>query len=1014
MSYVSLHNHTDNSIGFDGFQTVKEMVARAKELGYPAIGQTEHGSLRGTIEFYEECKQQGIKPVLGIEFYFTPDCSIKDRKMTFHLCAYAMDQTGYYNMKLLDSYAYKEGNFYYKPRIDWHYIEKFNKGLIFSSACLQSIIRSDDGERWFKKFHDLLGDRFYAEVQCNEMDEQREYNQKVIALAQKYHTKVIVTTDAHYSIKEHAYYHKLWIGITGKSYHDTENYLFSEEEVRNSPMMKGLPVDEYIANTQEIADRCDVVIEMDGNNMAEYPTNDPERDVREICSRRWAELVPQDNEFAYRERFEEEIKVLREQNYLTYLLMVWDMLNYCKQADILSGWGRGSVGGCLVAYLMGIHKVDPIKHGTLFFRFVNPYRRSMADVDTDVDSRYRGKVIDYLKKKYGYVTKIMTLNRLGDPDKGGIGKAALKRAGQALGFEPSTMNNIAGAIDESLDEVLTIDSPLTQEQRETLLDVAKHFYGRIEKVGIHASGIMIFKRNPIEFSPVEGCNSHDSSTGKAEYIRAAAYSNHAMEELFHCLKLDVLGLQTCSCLKMTVDEIKRNTGKVIDLEQIPLNDPDTLKMYANGDLNGVFQMDGHGMQELARQVNVSSMEDIFALIALYRPGCLLSGMTEQYVQGKNGEEVQYPCDTYKEVLKSTYGVLVYQEQTMILSQKMAGYNMGQADALRKIIGRKEKTKIDKAVAELHTAIVNHGYSEDIAQFVCMQVKNAGSYQFNYSHSVEYGIMSYLTAYLKCHYPAYLMVAMLNLKKNNKEKTHGYIKELHKLGITIVPPSFKDGNADWVVLDDKTVQIGLSAVKGIGANVNRDVRLDSFASIVHGNNKRVLFSLIKSGALDYLGIDRGLMMANVEPMIKANKRIEQCEERIKKYTEQGNATMVGKWKDKLQEAKSLSIQRPTSKFDYAQGEVETLGWTEKPLPKIKEGHISKIYTKNDKNGNEMAWLTLGTDYGQIRATVFASGWKEVRAAAVVGESCKFEVTEQGILKEICIKGKVYKTNKRRRA
>lgn len=728
---VNLHTHSEHSTGFDGYQTIPEMVGRAKELGYPALALTDHGTMGGILDFSAECEKQGIKPIYGMEAYFCANHAVKDKALTHHLVLLAMNEQGYYNLKKMDSISYTEDYYYYKGRIDKALLTKYNEGLICLSACMASIINTENGEEWFKWYKDLFGDRFYAEIQPLNLIEQQEYNAKVITLAKRYDVPLVVTTDAHFARKEDLPYHKLWVGLRGGNvYHDDENYLWSEEEIWETWWIPTEVKKECIENTHAIAERCNVSLKMEGNHYPKFETDDDEKQIRDICRKAWREKVPKGKYKEYASRFEAELKTLKEVGYLNYLLITWDMLNWCHDHDIMTGWGRGSVGGSLVAYLMGLHKIDPIKFGTKFFRFVNPYRVSPPDIDDDVSTRHRGKVIDYLKEKYGNVSKIFTLNRLGDPDKGGVGKSAIQRAGQALKIEPSVIDEITKQVSSSIDDVLEINSELSKEEREKLVDVAKHFYGRLEKRGIHASAILITPDEIENYCPLEGCYSTDTSTGKRVWIRAAAYDWHKLESEFGLLKEDILGLNTLDLISDTIESVSKHTGELIYIENIPLDDAEVYKLYSEGHLDGVFQMESRGMRGTAKELGVTCFDDVAALVALFRPGPIDSGMLQQYIDGKHGAEIEYPCEVMKKVTEKTYGVIVYQEEAMLIAMQMAGYNLGEADALRKVIGRKELTKIDAAVHDFVTAAIKKGHSEEAAKAVGEQLKAAGRYIFN--------------------------------------------------------------------------------------------------------------------------------------------------------------------------------------------------------------------------------------------------------------------------------------------
>ena len=429
--YSSLHVHSHFSI-MDGYQTMKELVGRVKELGQSAVALTDHGTMRGIVEFYRECKSQEVKPILGCEFYFCPDVSIRERSFTHHLVLLAMNEVGYRNIKELDTIAYEENHMFYKPRIDEDDLRAHSEGVICLSACMASIVNTDAGEDWFVKFKEIFGDRFFAEIQPLNIDRQWTYNDKVIGLARKYNVPLVVTTDAHFARKEDEPYHQLWLQIHGNGYHDDENFLWSEDEIMATPWIPQEVKREAIDNTARIADMCNVEIEFGGMHYPVYTERDPEEVVTEICRNNWKAKVPHGKYAEYAERFKAEMKDLKATNYLNYLLIIWDLVNWCVKNNIPVGEGRGSAAGCLVGYLMGFHKIDSIKYDTAFFRFCNPQRQSPADIDTDVSTDNRGKIIDYIREHYGTVYKVTTYGYTKNPDKPDVGKQAVLRAQQAL------------------------------------------------------------------------------------------------------------------------------------------------------------------------------------------------------------------------------------------------------------------------------------------------------------------------------------------------------------------------------------------------------------------------------------------------------------------------------------------------------------------------------------------------------------------------------------------------------
>lgn len=1153
--YISLHNHSHYST-LDGYQTVPEMVSRAKELGYHSLALTDHGTMRGIIDFYEECHKQEIKPIIGCEFYFCETPEIRDRSLTYHLVLLAKNDIGYHNIKLLDSESYREENFFFNGRLPLDYLREHSKGLICLTACMAGVLNSDKADWWMQTLKEIFPENLYAEIQPLNIPEQQEYNAKVIGLARKYEVPLVVTTDAHYAIKADKEYHSLWTGIKGVQYHDDENYLWSKQEIMETAWIPDNVKDECIANTEEIAKQCNVTIEMGGNHYPDYPVANPANKIREICRGTWKDKVPKGKYKEYAERFESEMVDLEKAGYFNYLLVIWDMLKHCIEKGIPVGEGRGSASGSLVGYLMDIHKVDPIVRGTEFFRFCNPYRVSPCDIDTDVSTVYRGEIIDYVKERYGYICKIMTIGYTKNPEKHEVGKAAVQRAGQALKLEAQALKRLVKGIELDMNEIL-MSTEFDEETRERLYDVAQHFSYRLHKIGIHASAILVTPDEIENYTPLEGCYSTDVSTGERKYIQAAAYTYHQLEAM-GCLKLDILGLGTLD----VIDECLLSTG--MTMADIPLDDEATYKTYADGNLLGVFQMESSGMTRTAQQLGVSNFNDIAALVALFRPGPIYSGMLQQYIDGKNGKEIEYPCEVVKKLTENTYGVLVYQEQVMKIAMEMAGYTLGQADVLRKVIGRKEVTKIDKAVEEFVMACKEQGYDESIAKPVAEQIRAAGAYIFNKclsgreyifrqnagkeglsigemykichdkdfaivtghkslhgkyrqlgygkaysmvgdgiiqndiidirysgklpvyvvttesgkqvrctmnhklptpngiklleelgvgdllyvdggyntkasdcltkkgtkprlietekivsieyectedcydvemkapnhnfvvgsgivvcnSHSVGYAQLSYKTAYLKIHYPVPYMCALIN-SKSKQEDVQKYIPELNRLAIQLLPPDYSIGNLKWQV-EGKAIRIGLNYIKGVGKALK--LGATTWEQFITMNNKTVCTALIKAGAMDFLGKDRGWMLANLEDNAKKLAYMEKCKERIEFYTGQGKASGVAMWKKKL--ADTVMLNDSGKGYDVAKGEMEVLRLTFHTVPKILVGIASVVQEFEDKNKKVMARVIFDTDYGEYKCVVFVSQWKQETRRGRYGKIIRGITIEQG--------------------
>lgn len=983
--FTHLHVHSDHSL-FDGYQTIDEILNRVKELGQEAVAITEHGTMASTIEFHKKTLEQDIKPIIGCEFYFCEDKFIKDRAFTHHLILLAKNETGYMNLKRLNKIAFNkdDGHFYFKPRIDSKELTEYSDGLICLSACLASIINTEDGEKWVQYFKNIFGDDFYLEVQPHPIDEQKEYNFKLLSYCARYKVKAVVTTDAHYSKKEDAAWHKKWIGLQKGEYYTTDtNYLWSEDELLNSNFLPQNITRELIRNTQEITNKIEIYdLAPAGNHFPTYPTNNACEKIKEICRSVWKDKVPQGHYKEYGDRFLYELSMLEKCGYTNYLLLTWDFLNWCKRNNIFTGVGRGSVGGSVVAWLLGIHHVDPIKYNLLFERFCNPERVSAPDIDNDLQTSRRGEAIGYLIKQYGNVMKIRTYSYLGN-------KSAIKRAGQVLGIEPTIVNDITKQIEE-IDDVINVRAKVNKEK---LIDTAKQFYGRMGAFGSHASAVLITPDDTINYVPIEYQSVSDESLdGERIWTQVASGDFHDLEN-FGLMKLDVLGLNTLDVIDNTLKQIKDK----VDIYNLDTNDEKVFKLYQKGDLLGCFQMDSSGMRKLAKDMKVSCFENIIALVALFRPGPLGSGLVDSYVNGKNGGRIIYLCKEIEEVLSPTYNVIVYQEQVMLLAQKLAGYTMGQADMLRKIIGRKEEDKIEKATQDFKAAVIKNGFSKEIAEYIGNQIKAAGRYIFNKSHATAYGYLSYITAYLKVYYPKEFMCALINSKKDQKDVVP-YVAECKRLKIKILPPDLRKGNLEWQA-EEEGIRVGLTYIRNVGSQVDT-IHYKDYQDVVEHNNKKITEGLIKAGAMDFLNIPRGKMLMQLVSMQDFLKRKNTCKQKvdenslalenaklkndakeIRKYERQ-----LASWKEKLEKC-TLEETTDWQEVSNCQLENEVLKFTFSEIPRVKDATIKQIKLHKDKKGKEMAFVVFSTNYREYNCTVFTRQWKTWKDDFSIGAKCK---------------------------
>lgn len=807
--FINLHNHSDYSI-FDGFSSVKQIVGRAVELGQPAVGLTDHGTSTGLYPFYKECKKQGIKPVLGIEFYFTPELGIKDKKNYHHLILYAKNLEGYKNLLALNTFAHQ--NFYNKPRINFEAIKKHHAGLILTTACLGGLLKRVDREEWLLKFRDLFGDDLYIEVHTNEIPEQKILNQDAVALGKKYDINLLAAVDSHYSLKEDADTHRQWKNISkdGDYYNTDDYYLMGDAEVFHRLLSISLldPEDINIAmrNTISLADKCNVEIPTGVQNYPNFNKSNPKEYIRDICYR----SVPDD----YKPRLDYELDTIDKANYNNYLAILTDIVQEARDSGIQVGIGRGSAAGSLSCHLLGITGLDPIKWGLMFERFLHLERVTPCDIDIDFPQERRQEVINIIRNKYHHVYHVRTINSVGM-------KAALQRAGQALKRPPKE-------IDQTSKLIVTLDDIEDQE----LQGLSKKFLTKIPNFGVHASAIVIFPDDPSNWCSIEKQGD--------EFV--AAYDFHHLEEL-GILKLDILGLKTLDVITETI------AGEKIDIYNLP-EDPGVFDMLCAGKTEGVFQIESNMMKGLIKRIRPRTINDLNIIVALGRPGPLDSGLADLYIDRRNGlSPVEYLHDAMVRSLKDTYGAMIYQEQVMQLVQDLCGYTLGEADILRRIIGRKETEKMKPALEQFVERGKGKGVSEKVLLEIANQILRFSEYSFNIAHAACYGYTAYITAFLKKKYPYKFMTALLNSETNNQDKIIQYVNTCREAGIKILPPDIALSQQKFVV-EGKAIRTGFNAIKGVGSSQipsHKNKDFDSFMT-THGSiNKKAIEGLIKSGA-----------------------------------------------------------------------------------------------------------------------------------------------------------------------
>ncbi len=896
-SFVHLHLHTEFSL-LDGMIRPKEVMARAKELGMPAVAMTDHGNLFGAIDFYLAAKKAGVKPIIGCEVYLAPGAKdhrkeIPGRKNSSHLTLLAANETGYSNLVKLVSRAHLDG-FYYKPRTDKNDLAEFSQGLICLSGCMNGEVNEFILQEQFDKareslawFKDVFGENYYLELHNHGLEAQLKSTKHLLEFAREFDLKTVAANDVHFLNREDHEAHDVMICIgTGNMRMEQNRMTYSQEVYfKTAEEMRALfhEVPEACDATLEIAEKCDLTLQLDSTSTAKYPQfgapDGSPREVyfRKICweglERRYGERAASDEEL--RRRLEYEISVLEKMQYLSYFLIVWDFIKWAKDHGIPVGPGRGSAAGSLVAYALGITDLDPLRFGLLFERFLNPERVSPPDIDVDFCQSRRGEVIDYVRQKYGEksVSHIVTFGTLG-------AKSVVRDVGRVLGWSYGDADRVAKLIPNELNITLggaraknpelaaAIDNEASTSE---LWQYAARLEGLTRGTGVHAAGIVIGSTDLDEYVPLTRGN-------EGEVVTQFAMS--PLTEL-GMLKMDFLGLKTLTVIHNAVELIRQHTPE-FDIHTVPLDDPAAFQLLSRGQTVAVFQLESGGMMNLCKQFGVETIEHIIALLALYRPGPMQ--FIPEFVARKKGlQKVEYLHPLLEEVSRETYGILVYQEQVQQAANRLAGYTLGQADMLRRAMGKKDMEKMAKErKGFVKGCFETNGIPEERGHEIFDLLEKFAQYGFNKSHSAAYGLVTYQTAYLKANYPVEFMAGVLSNEISNTDKIANFTAECQALKIKILPPDVN--RSGLVFLPECTngrqaIRYGLAAIKNVGEGpmtIALEERgksgpftsLEDFANRLDARscNKRVLESLIRAGAFDFTGEDRAAMAARADAVV----------------------------------------------------------------------------------------------------------------------------------------------------
>ncbi len=924
--FTHLHLHTEYSL-LDGACDIQKLVNRVADLGQTSVAMTDHGNIYGAVHFFAAAKERGVKPILGCELYV---CKAEDHRAESpndkynHLLVLAENEEGYRNLIRLTSEASLHG-FYRKPRVSKRYLAENSKGLIGFSGCLSGELCEELMAGQYEKakaaalgYQDIFGKgNFYLEIQDQGLEDERRIQNDLFRLEKELGIPMLATNDSHYLCGEDSHAHDVMLCVqTGSKIHDKERFRFDSDQffVKSADEMgllfPGAPG--VMARTMEVAERCNLKLHAVDNPFPEFavpPGHTIDSYFEQVCRegfRRRLDTAVRQLELrgslrqpvhAYEARLEYELGVIKQMKYSGYFLIVWDFIKYARDNGIPVGPGRGSAAGSLVAYAMEIINVDPLQNGLLFERFLNPERVSMPDVDVDFCQNRRGEVIEYVTRKYGreQVAQIITFNTM-------AAKAAIKDCGRAMDMPYGDVDRIAKLVpttvgvtlDQALEDVPDLRKAYdTDPQIRELLDTAKKLEGLVRGSGVHASAVVIAPRPLIELVPLNKTKNDEIVT---------AYDMKAVEKM-GLLKMDFLGLATLTVIDDCLKLIELSRGEKVDIDMIPLDDEETYKKVFHAALtSGVFQFESSGMRDMLRRYKPDRIEDLTALTALYRPGPIQGGMTDDFIERKWGRrKVEYMLPEMEVMLKETMGVIVYQEQVMQIANVLASYSLGEADLLRRAMGKKNAAEMAKQRDRFMSGAEALGHPKGIAGEVFDQMEKFAGYGFNKSHSAAYGLVSYQTAYLKTHYPVEFMAALLTSETSKPENVVKYIGECKEMGIAVEPPDVQVSRAQFtphVTPEGQAIRFGLAAVKNVGGNAIESIlkareesggRFKSFWEFcekvdLRVMNKRVIESLIKAGALDALG-KRGQLMNAVD---KAMERAQKAQ----KDAAQGQSGLFG--------------------------------------------------------------------------------------------------------------------------
>lgn len=1026
MSFVHLHVHTHYSL-LDGFSNIKKLVRRTKELGMPAVAITDHGTMFGVVEFYNAAKAAGVKPVIGLEGYLSArgmtDKDSQFDKRSSHLLLLAENDTGYRNLLKLASAAQLEG-FYYYPRFDKELLQRHSEGIIATSACMKGEIPtkilergSAEARKALEWYLEVFGpERFYLELQRHDIPDLEEINKSLVEFKNRYHVKFVATNDVHYVDRSDARNQDILLAIqTGALLSDPNRMRMSGDSYYLRPpaemasLFAGFP--EALSATLEIAERCNVNLDKTGYHLPLFEVPDgytPETYLRELCEAGLRERYHERaDEAPIRERLDVELGVIHRMGFDAYFLIVWDLCRYARERNIWYGT-RGSAGGSIVAYVLEVTLVEPLRHGLLFERFLNPDRINMPDIDLDFQDDKRAEIMEYCVAKYGYdhVAQIITFGTLG-------ARAAIRDVGRVMDVPLNEVDRIAKMIPNVPGRPMKIRDAVEQvgslkeiyesaDYLRDLIDAAAEMEGVVRNAGTHAAGVVISDLPVVDYVPLH------RPTSNAEDVPIKTVTQFEMSIIDHLglLKVDFLGLATLTTMQHACDMIFQRHAIAYTLKNIPLDDPQTFEFLGRGLTAGVFQLEGAGMTRFLMQMQPSKLDHIIAMVALFRPGPMES--IPSYINRMHGREaIEYRHPMLEPILSETYGIAIYQEQVMQAAIQLGGYTPGEADSLRKVISKKQESELEKYHQKFVEGAVRNGIDRQTADQIFTEWEGFAHYGFNKSHAADYGVLAVQTAFLKNHYPLEFMTALLSQSKNEAEKVAYYIADCRAMEIDILPPHVNASQWDFSIEDRErqkaAIRFGLGAVKNVGQGPVEALcearQADSFKDIndlarrvdMRKVGKRALESLIRVGALDGFGERRALL--------EGMDTIMAISESHFRARESGQMSFFGQAGGIEEEIRlpSISSLDPREKLEW---ERELLGLylSDHPLSAyqgalkqvithytgqlleaeyhsavVVGGMIGNLRNLMTKNGREMAFASLEDIQGAVELVIFPNTW-----------------------------------------